>query len=337
MPQLPLRPVCNFFGTGLCTLLSQMLAVVFQGMEQYPGDVLEFERWFASERSCLDYLCRIRWPGGFQCPRCRSIKAWVVSRGLFRCTRCDLQTSATAGTIFEGTRKPLQMWFRAMWYATNQKHGVSALGLQQALELGSYHTAWTWMHKLRRAMVRPGRDRLRGVVEVDETFIGGPKPGQTGRAAKGKALVVVAAQEDGDHIGRIRMGRVPDASAKTLEGFIRDSIEPGSTIRTDNWRGYRALYRKGYRHEFVRACLALPGENPLPLVGRVASLLKRWLLGTHQGAVKPSHLDYYLDEFTFRFNRRTSHHRGLLFYRLLQQAVAVDPLPAKLIRGGRKL
>ena len=296
---------------------------------------MEFERWFASEQSCLDYLCRIRWPGGFHCPRCRCIEAWIISRGLYRCKRCDVQTSATAGTIFEGTRKPLQMWFRAMWHATNQKHGVSALGLQHALGLGSYHTAWQWMHKLRRAMVRPGRDRLSGVIEVDETFIGGKRPGKVGRQLGGRALVVIAAQEDGQRIGRVRLVRVPNASAASLYAAIGQSVEPGSTIRTDEWRGYRALGRKGYVHQTIRAFMAPVGEDPLPLVGRVASLLKRWLLGTHQGAVRPSHLDYYLDEFTFRFNRRTSRARGMLFYRLLQQAVAVEPFPAKLIRGGR--
>ena len=305
------------------------------GMEEHPTNQMEFERWFASERTCLDYLCRIRWPGGFECPRCRCIKAWIVSRGLYRCGRCDVQTSATAGTIFEGTRKPLQMWFRALWHATNQKHGLSALGLQQALGLGSYHTAWQWMHKLRRAMVRPGRDRLRGVVEVDETFIGGERPGKAGRQLAGRALVVISAQEDGQRIGRIRLVRVPNGSAASLEAAIGQSIEPGSTIRTDDWPGYRALGSKGYVHQTLRAFMAPVGEDPLPLVGRVASLLKRWLLGTHQGAVRPSHLDYYLDEFTFRFNRRTSHARGLLFYRLLQQAVAVEPFPAKFIRGGR--
>lgn len=303
-------------------------------MKDYPTNQMEFERWFASEQSCLDYLCRIRWPGGFHCPRCRCIEAWIVSRGLYRCKRCDVQTSATAGTIFEGTRKPLQMWFRAMWHATNQKHGVSALGLQHALGLGSYHTAWQWMHKLRRAMVRPGRDRLSGVVEVDETFIGGKRPGKVGRLG-GRALVVIAAQEDGQRIGRVRLVRVPNASAASLYAAIGQSVESGSTIRTDDWRGYRALGRKGYVHQTIRAFMAPVGEDPLPLVGRVASLLKRWLLGTHQGAVRPSHLDYYLDEFTFRFNRRTSRARGMLFYRLLQQAVAVEPFPAKLIRGGR--
>ena len=209
-------------------------------------------------------------------------------------------------------------------------------GIQRALDLGSYHTAWVWMHKLRRAMVRPGRDRLSGVVEVDETFLGGPRPGKTGRGAAGKTLVVVAAQEDGQHIGRIRLVRVPDASAQSLDAAIQQSIEPGALIRTDDWR-VPALPTKGYRHEIVRSYMAPIGEDPLPLAGRVTALLKRWLLGTHQGAVRPAHLDYYLDEFTFRFNRRTSRQRGLLFYRLLQQAVALDPLPAKSIRGGRVL
>jgi transposase-like protein len=224
-----------------------------------------------------------------------------------------------------------------MWHATNQKHGVSALGLQQALGLGSYNTAWTWMHKLRRAMVRPGRDRLDGVVEVDETFVGGERRGRIGRQLAGRALVVVAAQEDGQRIGRIRLVRVPNATARSLDTAIEQSIEPGSTIRTDDWPGYRALDSKGYVHQTIRAFMAPVGEDPLPLVGRVASLLKRWLLGTHQGAVRPSHLDYYLDEFTFRFNRRTSRARGMLFYRLLQQAAAIEHFPAKLIRGGRQL
>jgi len=305
-------------------------------MEEYPANEMEFERWFASERSCLDYLCRVRWPGGFQCPRCRGIRAWVVSRGLYRCERCDYQASVTAGTIFESTRKPLQMWFRAMWHATSQKHGVSALGLQRVLGLGSYHTAWTWMHKLRVAMVRPGRDRLSGLVEVDETFVGGRSPGKVGRDPEGKAMVLIIAQEDGPRIGRIRLRRIPNASAVTIQGVLRETVEPGTTVRTDDWRSYRGLPEAGYPHQIVRSYMAPVGQDPLPLVGRVAALLKRWLLGTHQGAVRPSHLDYYLDEFTFRFNRRTSHHRGMLFYRLLQQAATVAPTPAKSIRGGRQ-
>ncbi len=215
-----------------------------------------------------------------------------------------------------------------MWYITNQKYGVSALGLQRALGLGSYHTAWTWMHKLRRAMVRPGRDRLDGIVEVDETYIGGGKPGKRGRGAAGKVLVVIAVQLDDKRIGRIRLQRVPDASGKSLEKAVGDTVALSSIVRTDGWNGYNRLGTKGFVHEIARQ-EAEVGDNLLPKCNIVASLLKRWLLGTHHGAVQASHLDYYLDEFTFRFNRRTSGSRGKLFFRLVQQAVAIDPVPRK--------
>jgi len=258
-----------------------------------------------------------------------------MNRGLYRCTACDLQTSITARTIFQDTRKPLKLWFQAMWYITNQKPGVSALGLQRVLGLGSYRTSWTWLHKLRCAMVRPGRDSLGGAVEVDETYIGGSKPGKRGRGTAGKVLVLVAAQEDGDRIGRIRLRRFPDASGKSLGEAAQEMVVPGSIVRTDDWAGYRGLDRLGYTHEVVRQDASI-GENLLPLANRVISLLKRWLLGTHQGAVQISHLDYYLDEFTFRFNRRTSRSRGKLFYRLVQQAVAIEPVTASKIVGGAK-
>ena len=165
---------------------------------------------------------------------------------------------------------------------------------------------------------------------MDETYIGGEKPGKRGRGAAGKALVVVAAQEDGNRIGRIRLLRVLDASAKSLGGAVQECIEPGSVVRTDDWRGYAQLDTLGYTHAVVRKESNV-GDNLLPLVNRVVSLLKRWLLGTHQGAVQMSHLDYYLDEFTFRFNRRRSRSRGMLFYRLVQQAVMVNPIPGNAI------
>ena len=294
-------------------------------MEDYPRTLIEFEQSFNTEQACREYLYQLRWPEGFRCPRCRHHEAWQIGRGLNECKQCHFQTSVTAGTIFQDTRKPLWLWFRAMWYVTNQKHGVSALGLQRTLALGSYRTAWTWLHKLRYAMVRPGRDRLSGTVEVDETYIGGEKPGKRGRGAAGKALVVVAAQEDGGRIGRIRLRRVSDASANSLVPAVQECIEPGAVVRTDGWSGYTQLQALGYFHKVIRQESHL-GENLLPLVNRVVSLLKRWLLGTHQGAVQMSHLDYYLDEFTFRFNRRRSRSRGMLFYRLVQQAVAVDPI-----------
>jgi transposase-like protein len=294
-------------------------------MDDYPRTVPEFEARFATEDACRVYLSRLRWPDGFRC-RCGEAKAWWTARGLWQCAACGAQTSVTAGTIFQDTRKPLRLWFHAMWWVTGQKTGASALGLQRLLGLGSYETGWTWLHKLRRAMVRPGRDRLAGRVEVDESFVGGG--GAQGRSTATKALIVIAAEEVGQGIGRIRLRCIPDGSADSLHTFVKETIAPGSLVHTDGWHGYEGLKAVGYRHRVTllrgRHDLAM---KCLPRVHRVASLLKRWLLGTHQGAVSQAHLDYYLDEFTFRFNRRTSRHRGLLFFRLAQQAVAVEPAP----------
>ena len=295
--------------------------------------MLEFERRFSTEEACREYLFSLRWPEGFECPHCGHQKAWSRNRGLYECARCGFQASVTAGTIFHGTRKPLRLWFRAIWHVTSQKYGANALGLQRMLGLGSYHTAWTWLHKLRCAMVRPGRDRLSGTVEVDETYIGGEKPGKRGRGAAGKVLVVVTVEVKDSRIGRIRLSRIPNASGRSLGSAVRVAAEPGSIVRTDGWNGYRGLSKIGYIHEVVRDKGDV-GGNMLPRVNRVVALLKRWLLGTYQGAVRPSHLDYYLDEYTFRFNRRTSRSRGKLFYRLVQQAAAIGPVPTRDIRGG---
>jgi transposase-like protein len=295
--------------------------------------VLELRDQFPEEMACRQYLAQLRWLQGFLCPRCQSREAWLTARGLYHCHDCDYQASVTAGTLFADTNLPLRLWFEAVWHVTNQKYGASALGMQRTLGLGSYHTAWNWLHKLRRAMVRPGRDRWAGVVEADETYIGGPRSGKRGRGAAGKSLVLVMVQENPQGLGRIRLARVPDASAASLEPAIAQAVEPASGVRTDDWRGYRGLTSLGYRHIVVRA-EAVVGENLLPLANRVASLLKRWLLGTHQGAVRPAHLDYYLEEFTFRFNRRTSRSRGLLFYRLLEHAVALEPVLTRSLVGG---
>lgn len=294
-------------------------------MEDYPQTLAELEARFSTEEACLDYLFCLRWPNGFLCPRCGHTKGWRVRNTLIQCAVCSYQTSVTAGTIFHGTRKPLRTWFRAIWWVTSQKTGASALGLQRILGLGSYETAWTWLHKLRRAMVRPDRDKLSGKIEVDETYVGGEKPGKRGRGALGKSLVMIAAEIDGSRIGRIRLRRVPDASAESLEEAVRQAAVPGSMICTDGWKSYRGLNSLGYIHEVVRHTEAV-GDKLLPYCHRVAALLKRWMEGTHQGAISHEHLDYYLDEFTFRFNRRTSRYRGKLFYRLLQQAIAVDPV-----------
>lgn len=304
-------------------------------MEDYPRTLGELERRFGTERACRAYLFQLRWPQGFVCPRCRHGKEWPVGRTLYQCARCDYQVSVTAGTIFQDTHKPLTMWFRMMWWVTSQKNGASALGLKRVLGLGSYQTAWAWLHKLRRAMVRPGRDRLSGRIEVDETYWGAEEEGARGRKTERKAIIVVAAQEQGRAIGRIRMRQVRDVSADSLVPFIEEAIEPGSIIHTDGWSGYAGLERKGYAHE-ITVIHRRDASELLPRVHRVVSLLKRWLLGTHQGATSHKHLDYYLDEFTFRFNRRTSRHRGKLFYRLIQQAVSIDPIPyQELIKSGK--
>lgn len=294
--------------------------------EDYPHNLIEFEEQFSTEEACRDYLVKLRWPDGFACPRCQARPHWVSKRKLLVCSNCEYQMSVTAGTVFQDTHKPLTLWFRAMWWVTTQKNGASALGLQRELGLKTYWTAWTWLHKLRRAMVRPGRDRLSGAVEVDETYWGGEEEGVVGRLTHEKTLIIVAAQEDGRRIGRIRMRRIPDVTRATLHGFISDVIEPGSVVRTDGYNSYEKL--DGYRHQPVS--VRGSGQEAhalLPRVHRVISLLKRWLLGTHQGAIHPAHLDYYLDEFTFRFNRRRSASRGKLFYRLLQQAVQIPPAP----------
>lgn len=297
-------------------------------MEDYPRTLTEFEARFSTEDACRRYLYQLRWPGGFVCPRCVGRKAWMTDRDLIVCATCDYQASVTAGTIFENTHKPLMLWFRAIWWMTSLKTGASALGLQRVLGLGSYKTAWTWLHKLRRAMVRPGRDRLSGRVEVDETYWGAEEKGLRGRKVQKKALIVVAAQEDESRIGRIRMRRIQDASAKSLEPFIEESIEPGTLVHTDGWEGYSGLEKKGYQHKVtVLARREESASELLPRVHQVVGLLKTWLAGTLHGAVSHEHLDYYLDEFTFRFNRRTSRSRGKLFYRMVQQAVQVDPVP----------
>lgn len=294
-------------------------------MSEYPETIIQFREMFAAEQACREYVARLRWPDGFVCPACQGTGVWKMQRGIYWCRNCHYQASLTAGTLFNDTHKPLRLWFEAMWYVVNQKSGVSALGLQRVLGLGSYHTAWNWLHKLRRAMVRPGRDRLSGVVEVDEIFIGGERPGKRGRGAAGKTLVVVAAEKAEKGIGRIRLRRVNDAAGESLEPAVWEMVEPGSIVRTDGWRGYNGLTELGYEHQVVRKGPGL-GDNLLPLANRVASLLQRWLLGTHQGAVQHSHLEYYLDEYTFRFNRRTSKSRGLLFYRLITQAIDLGPV-----------
>tara|TARA_B100000315_G_scaffold235650_1_gene250760 strand:- start:30 stop:710 length:681 start_codon:yes stop_codon:yes gene_type:complete len=223
-----------------------------------------------------------------------------------------------------------------MWFVTSQKHGANALGLQKVLGLGSYNTAWTWLHKLRRAMVRPGRDLLTGSVEVDETYIGGLGAKVRGRGAKRKSIVVIAVEVRGRGSGRVRMSVIPDVSATSLHDFILNNVDIGSEVRSDGWTGYKGIETLGYKHIVTNISASEdPAHVVMPCVHRVASLLDRWWLGVHQGAIRSSHLDYYLDEYTFRFNRRTSRARGLLFYRLMEQAVDCAPVSRQMIIGGK--
>jgi len=238
----------------------------------------------------------------------------------------------TAGTIFDRTRTPLTVWFAACWQFVSGKDGISALHLKRTLKIGSYQTAWAMLHRFRSVLVRPGRDRLSGRVEVDETYIGGQDPGLAGGRAKGKKIltgIAVETHADGG-LGRCRVAPLENAKAPTLRSFIQDHVAPGSLIVTDGWGGYRRISKYGYSHEphNQRAARAR-GEDPgnlLPGVHRIASLTKRWLLGTHQGSVNSSHLPSYLDEFVFRFNRRTSRSRGMLFYRVMELAVGQEPV-----------
>jgi transposase-like protein len=292
----------------------------------------EVQAWFRTDADCLDYLDWLRWPAGFVCPECGHAKAWALGDGRYECRECHERTSPTAGTIFDKTRTPLTVWFMACWLFASQKDGISALSLKRVLEIGSYQTAWAMLHRLRSVLVRPGRERLAGRVEVDETYIGGEEAGLAGGRARGKKVLTGIAVEvrEPKGIGRCRIAPLADASADSLHAFVTDHVEPGAVVITDGWAGYTGLERHGYIHDrrSQRAARAL-GEDPdelLPAVHRVASLAKRWLLGTHQGSVDDAHLPSYLNEFTFRFNRRTSRSRGLVFYRLLELAAAHDPV-----------
>ena len=300
--------------------------------KHYPRSVGEFQAWFRTDADCHDYLDWLRWPAGFACPSCGHGERWSLGDRRIMCARCGSRTSVTAGTIFERTRTPLTVWFTASWLFATGKDGISALSLKRTLEFGSYQTAWAILHRLRSVLARPGRDRLMGTVEVDETYIGGEEPGlRSGRARGKKVLTGIAVEvHDPKGLGRCRMGPLANASAGSLHAFVADHVEPGARVITDGWGGYLGLEQLGYLHDrrSQRAARAR-GEDPhelLPTVHRVASLVKRWLLGTHQGSVGDAHLPGYLNEFVFRFNRRRSRSRGLVFFRVLELAVAHAPV-----------
>ena len=311
---------------------------------EYPRDGREFERWFVDEVSCAAYLERLRWPEGFVCARCGGRRCWLISTRpeRRRCASCRFEVSLRSGTLLADSRVPLGVWLRAVWLVSSQKRGVSALDLQRLLGLGSYETAWTMLHKLRRAM-RPTSGLLYGLVEIDETYIGGPSAQAQGRRQANKAIVAIAVEKhEPKGLGRARLERIMDVSADTLTGFVQRNVAASfpdaherlceTILETDGWHGYDRLAAAGYRHERISLNQTRDrkaAHRELPACHRVAALLKRWLLGTHQGGVNHEQLDAYLDEFVFRFNRRSSRSIGLRFHRLLTSALQTPPSPYK--------
>ncbi len=295
----------------------------------YPEDFEEFLNWFDSEEKCREYLEWIRWPEGFKCPKCGHTEFNRTQTGLCRCKKCSFRYSVRTGTIFEDGHKKLRLWFHVMWLLMAQKTGMSAQNFHDAFGFGSYQTSWAWLQKLRSVMIRPGREQLEGRVEVDETYVGGRQEGKRGRGAAGKTLVFVAVEgESGGKLGRVRFRIATHASAEELKLFVSDYVKAGSTVVTDGLKSYNFFDSLNMKHEPYVLSKARTddiegdAESKLEHVHLVISLVKRWLLGTHQGSVTPHHLAGYLDEFAFRFNRRFSTHRGKLFYRLVQQAVS---------------
>lgn len=308
----------------------------------YPSSLGEFLAWFPRDEDCRDYLAWMRWPDGFVCERCGSAGGWALGDGRFECRVCGQRTSVIAGTIFDRTRTPLTVWFHACWAFATAKDGISALALQRNLQIGSYQTAWAMLHRIRSSLVRPGRELLSGTVEVDETYFGGHEKGLAGGRAPGKKLLVVLAVEHDPRggFGRARMRVVPDARAHTLSSFITDSITPGARVITDGWRGYLGIEKLGYIHDRRnQRAVKAAGESIdglLPGVHRVAALAKRWINSTHQGSFGAAHLPDYLNEYTFRFNRRRSRSQGLLFYRVIELLVGHDPIRYKDLIAGHQ-
>lgn len=291
---------------------------------KYPETIQQLFDRFRVDEDCFRYLAEVRWGGAFRCPSCSHTSAWYRQRGRFRCAACHSDTSVTHGTVFAHSHIPIKLWFLALWHVVSQKHGINALGLSRALGITRQKTGWQLLKKIRSGMIRPHRDRLSGLIEVDEVLLGGKRHKFEGRSPQGKTLVLMAVEDTGKgHIGRIRTQIIPDATARSLHIAIGEMVEPGSTVRTDGWTSYR-LEQWGYRHRRVTRQTVAPEDDTTPLVHLVSSLLKRWLLGTHQGGVQITHLQEYLDEFVFRFNRRTSRSRGKLFYRLIQNLLHVS-------------
>lgn len=264
----------------------------------FPKTIFEFQQRFSTEESCLQFLIQSRWPEGFVCPRCGGREHyWKAQRQLLQCKQCSYQSSVTAGTVMHRSRMPLTMWFYAAYLVSTLTPGISAVQLQRQLGLSSYKTVFMMLHKLRAGMVKPGRDRISGVVQVDETYIGGEKPGLRGRGAAGKVIVAGAAEVRNNKLARIRLRIIPDVTKDTLTRFAKENVIEKSTIVTDDWVGYSGLRKADYRH--------IVDASELAQIHKVFSNLKTWLIGTHHG-VSPQHLQAYLNEYNFRFNRRVT-------------------------------
>lgn len=294
----------------------------------YPNTYRSFVEMFPDNAACASYLIKLRWPNGFICPACKiATTPGQGSRGRLTCPLCRHRAYAQAGTIFDKTRTPLTTWFEAAWHVSTAKNGMSAKTLERTLGT-KYRVAWTMLQRFRVAMVDAERKPLFGNVEVDETFIGGVKQGGKRGRGSAKSIVVIAIEiMDPKGFGRVRMRHIPDTSGESLMPFVCDAVAPSSVVHTDGWSGYNGLSEHGFTRKItVQSSSGDPAHVSMPGVHRIASLLKRWILGTHQGSVVPEHLQAYLEEFTFRFNRRTSRSRGLVFRRLLERAVATGPV-----------
>lgn len=294
----------------------------------FPNTYREFVQHFPNDNVCAAYLEQLRWPKGFCCSMCQtSGEPWRQTRGRLVCSVYRHQTSVTAGTILEKTRTPLTTWFEAAWHLTTAKNGFSAKTLERTLGT-SYRTAWAMLQRYRISMVRSERERLTSGVKVDETLVGGVVQGGKRGRGSSKSIVVIAIEvKEPKGFGRVGMRHIPDASSANLQPFICDVVDRSATVRTDGWKGYNGLSKHKYIHErTVLSSSDDPAHVAMPGVNRVASLLKRWILGTHQGSFVPAHLQSYLEEFTFRFNRRNSRSRGLVFQRLMEQAMVTEPV-----------
>lgn len=302
--------------------------------DDFPKNEIEFDQRFSDELDCYDYLFCTKWPGGFICKKCGNQSHWLSSRALYICDKCEHQHSLTAGTIMHGTKKDLLRWFKAMWWFTTRKSGVNAINLKELLGLGSYGTAWTWLQKLRSCTIRNAREQLSGMVEVDEFYLGGRKSGKRGRGAEGKFPIVAAVEKNGCKLGRIRLQILDNCSSDELTPFVNQNVTKNSHVFTDGWSGYNALKAEGHDHIKVKEADAEDPSNLLPGVHMVASLVKRWIAGTFQGRFDKKHLQRSLDEFVFRFNRRTSKNIGKKFMRIVQQAATTPPILYKQIAQG---